>query len=86
MCDTIEVDIEHNRAVPLRHQLYRLNLAELQSMAHDLALGGTIARGTKSELAARLASKILVSREREHEDEDPTVGPRDDAETPPVGA
>lgn len=61
---TIEVEVDTATLVPLRHQLVRLPLSELQSMAYDRELGGPIARATKHELAARLASNILAQRRR----------------------
>jgi|EP00966_Prymnesium_polylepis_P247054 hypothetical protein len=60
--DTIEIEVDSLVAVPMRHQLVRLALTELQSMAYDLHLGGPIARATKHELAARLATEILARR------------------------
>ena len=61
--DTIEIEVDSLVAVPMRHQLVRLlALTELQAMAYDLHLGGPIARATKHELAARLATEILARR------------------------
>ena len=60
--DTIEVEVDSLVAVPLRHQLVWLALTELQAIAYDLHLGGPIARATKHELAARLATEILARR------------------------
>ena len=58
----------------------RLAMTELQSMAYNRELGGPIARATKHELAARLASDILARRVR---DEDSTVGSGNDDEAAP---
>jgi hypothetical protein len=80
MSDTIEVDVSSLMPVPLRHQLVRRTLTELQAMAYDLHLSGPIARATKHELAARLASDILARRVR---DEDSTVGSGNDDEAAP---
>jgi hypothetical protein len=80
LMDTIEVEVDSLVAVPLRHQLVRMAMTELQSMAYNRELGGPIARATKHELAARLASDILARRVR---DEDSTVGSGNDDEAAP---